>query len=240
MVSASAQEVPDPEFQAAWSEPAAREAFRHSAGLRIAEHLYQARTRVLSLAVLQITWQLRKCRPHPPPQFHAGASDPAGLQWGFRRRFLQWPCPQAQGRAERGPTRGRAGPGGEPANTEHRADEPRQRQARGNEAAATCAHGCVPRSGAAAAHGRRVCAFPRDGAHPAPPLRSRASTSRVWEGRRPGTWRVLDPARPPLRNSSEGKDGSEKQGRRHLLPPSRTQVKVAAGEGCPPNRDNTP
>lgn len=76
MVSASAQEVPDPEFQAAWSEPAAREAFRHSAGLRIAEHLYQARTRVLSLAVLQITWQLRKCRPLPTPSSTPGPLTP--------------------------------------------------------------------------------------------------------------------------------------------------------------------
>lgn len=76
MVSASAQEVPDPEFQAAWSEPVAREAFRHSAGLRIAEHLYQARTRVLSLAVLQITWQLRKCRPLPTPSSTPGPLTP--------------------------------------------------------------------------------------------------------------------------------------------------------------------
>lgn len=91
MVSASAQEVPDPEFQAAWSEPAAREAFRHSAGLRIAEHLYQARTRVLSLAVLQITWQLRKCRPHPSPQFHAGASDPAVYSGASAGAFCSGP-----------------------------------------------------------------------------------------------------------------------------------------------------
>lgn len=163
----------------------------------------------------------------PHPQFHAGASDPAGLQWGFRRRFLQWPCPQAQGQAERGPTRGRAGPGGEPANTEHRADEPRQRQARGNEAAATWAHGCVPRSGTAAAHGRRVCAFPRDGAHPAPPLRSRASTSRVWEGRRPGTWRVLDPARPPLRR----KQFRRKRRLRKARPDAPSAAKQNTGEG---------